>query len=149
MPPLLPVALTDQAWPHLADRAAPRHDWFGEMGRPDRTTPSGAARRTADDRASATDPDAAPVRPSDTGGRLGFHDHDVVDGGKARIILTTLVTPAQVAEIARMTLETLRLRLIKIGGRGRQHRDRVRLRLASRHPNEPWWRTLATPPKPS
>jgi hypothetical protein len=30
--------------------------------------------------------------------RLGYQDHDVVDGGKARIILTALVTPAEVQE---------------------------------------------------
>src|SRR3954464_6058851 len=29
------------------------------------------------------------------GTRLGYQDHDVVDGGRARIILTTLVTPAE------------------------------------------------------
>jgi hypothetical protein len=30
--------------------------------------------------------------------RLGYHDHDVVDGGKRRIILAALVTPADVME---------------------------------------------------
>jgi hypothetical protein len=30
--------------------------------------------------------------------RLGYQDHYVVDGGRARIILTTLVTPAEVQE---------------------------------------------------
>jgi hypothetical protein len=29
---------------------------------------------------------------------LGYHDHYVVDGGKARIILAALVTPAEVME---------------------------------------------------
>jgi hypothetical protein len=32
------------------------------------------------------------------GSVLGYHDHHVVDGGKARIILATLVTPADVME---------------------------------------------------
>jgi transposase len=97
-PPPLPVVLTDEARADLADRAAERHDWIGEMGRPDRTRTSGPYRRTADFRASATDPDAAPLRPSGSGVRLGDHDHDVVDGGKARIILTALVTPAEVQD---------------------------------------------------
>jgi transposase len=46
---------------------------------------------------SPTDPDATPMR---TGARttLGYHDHCVVDGGKARIILACLVTPADVME---------------------------------------------------
>ncbi|MDF2761075.1 MAG: hypothetical protein K0S99_3710, partial [Thermomicrobiales bacterium] len=30
--------------------------------------------------------------------RLGYHDHYVVDGGKRRIILAALVTPADVME---------------------------------------------------
>jgi hypothetical protein len=38
-----------------------------------------------------------------------------------------------------MQLDTLRLRLLKIGGRLWQQRDRVRLRLASSHPGQPWW----------
>jgi hypothetical protein len=32
------------------------------------------------------------------GTALGYHDHDVVDGGKRRIILAALVTPADVME---------------------------------------------------
>ncbi len=45
--------------------------------------------------------------------------------------------------IARMTLETLRLRVIKIGGWVKERPTRVRLRLASSHPNEGWWHALA------
>jgi Transposase DDE domain len=57
----------------------------------------GGYRRTADFRVSVTDPDATPMR---AGARtaLGYHDHYVVDGGKARIILAALVTPADVME---------------------------------------------------
>lgn len=43
----------------------------------------------------------------------------------------------------RLTLETLRLRLIKIGGRVRQFAAHVHLRLASSHPGEPLWHLLA------
>lgn len=46
--------------------------------------------------------------------------------------------------VARMTLETLRLRLIKIGGWVRERIDCVRLRLATSHPNELWWSALAS-----
>jgi transposase len=97
-PALLPIALTDEARAELADSANERHDWIGEMGRPDRTRTSSPYQRTADYRASSTDPDASPLRPSGNGVRLGYHDHSVVDGGKARIILTALVTPAEVQD---------------------------------------------------
>jgi transposase len=54
-------------------------------------------RRTSDFRVSPTDPDASPMW--DWGAiRLGYHDHYVVDGGKARIILEALMTPADVME---------------------------------------------------
>ena len=54
-------------------------------------------RRTSDFRVSPTDPDASPMW--NWGAiRLGYHDHYVVDGGKRRIILAALVTPADVME---------------------------------------------------
>jgi hypothetical protein len=52
-------------------------------------------------------------------------------------------------QVARMTLETLRVRLLKIGGWVREWPGRVRLRLASSHPGERWWRILAPPHHPS
>jgi hypothetical protein len=64
-------------------------------------------------------------------------------------LLTTLRRWLISVGIARMTLETLRVRLIKIGGWVREYRTKIRLRLASSHPNEPWWWLLATRPKPS
>ncbi len=53
----------------------------------------------ADKQISLTDPDAAPMQQSG-GGRtvLGYRDHYVVDGGKARIILSALVTPASIMD---------------------------------------------------
>jgi transposase len=53
--------------------------------------------RTSAWRVSPTDPDATPMQ-TKTGVALGYHDHYVVDGGKARIILAALVTPADVME---------------------------------------------------
>lgn len=93
-----PVEPTDEARADLAEHAATRHDWIGEAGRPDRDWTSGPYRRTTDYRASTTDPDASLLRPKGAGARLGYHDHDVVDGGRARIILTVLVTPAEVQD---------------------------------------------------
>jgi transposase len=55
--------------------------------------------RITDSRICPTDPDAAPMRPSGGGSAvLGYRDHYVVDGGKARIILSALVTPASIME---------------------------------------------------
>lgn len=58
-------------------------------------------------------------------------------------LLDTLRRWLLATAIARMELATLRFRLLKIGGWVRQLPDRVRLRLATSHPNEAWWRTLA------
>ena len=93
----LPVALTDTDRAALSERAGLRHDWIGEAGRPDRDATSGSYRRTADFRVSTTDPDATPIQ-TKNGMALGYHDHYVVDGGKARIILTALVTPGEVQD---------------------------------------------------
>lgn len=46
--------------------------------------------------------------------------------------------------IPRMQLDTLRLRLIKIGGLVRQRLDAIRIHLASSHPGEPLWLALAS-----
>src|SRR5919206_1413292 len=53
----------------------------------------------ADLRMSTTDPDASPMQRKNEGAsRLGYLTHYVVDGGKARVILDVLVTPAEVTE---------------------------------------------------
>lgn len=61
----------------------------------------------------------------------------------AYVLLHTLRTWLVAAGSARLTLETLRLRLLKIGGRVRQLSTRLHLRLASHHPGEPLWHLLA------
>jgi transposase len=73
-----------------------------EQRRLDPERPStGWYQRTADRSVSTTDPDAVPMRAHNGDRtRLGYHDHYVVDGGKARIILAALVTPADVMENA-------------------------------------------------
>jgi transposase len=97
-PACLPVVLSEEARTALAERAAARHDWIRDAGRPNRSETSGAYRRTADFRVSTTDPDASPLPPGDGRTHLGYQDHYVVDGGKARIILAALVAPAEVQE---------------------------------------------------
>ena len=52
-----------------------------------------------DDQVCPVDPDAAPMHPSGGGSAvLGYCDHYVVDGGKSRIILSALVTPASIMD---------------------------------------------------
>jgi transposase len=69
-----------------------------EERRLDPTRPSHRGyRRTSDFWVSTTDPDATPMWTAGKA-RLGYHDHYVVDGGKRRIILAALVTPADVME---------------------------------------------------
>jgi transposase len=60
--------------------------------------PSGSYRRLSDRKISRTDPDAAAMSMRDGHIVLGYQDHYLVDGGKARIILHCLVTPGDVAE---------------------------------------------------
>ena len=97
-PAPFPAALPQAAQTALAERAMQRHDWIGHAGRPNRNATSGAYRRTADFRVSTTDPDATPMLHGSGRTRLGYQDHYVVDGGKARIILAALVAPAEVQE---------------------------------------------------
>ena len=58
---------------------------------------SGSYQRKSDLRVSTTDPDAALLQTGEQL-RLGYRDHYVVDGGKARVILAALVTPADVMD---------------------------------------------------
>jgi len=54
--------------------------------------------RKSDRQVSTTDPDAVAMSTGREKASLGYHDHYVIDGGKARIILHALVTPADVME---------------------------------------------------
>jgi transposase len=54
--------------------------------------------RQSDLRVCPTDPDASPLYGQNGHHRLGYHLHYVVDGGRARIILAALVTPASVMD---------------------------------------------------
>jgi transposase len=97
VPPVRIGPAEDEA-PELTAANAGRHDWIAAAGQQDRT-PQEERRypRSSDFIVSTTDPDATHLRQRD-GVRLGYQDHYVVDGGKARIILTALVASAEVAE---------------------------------------------------
>jgi transposase len=91
--PAFPVAATA-----LPDGQADRWDLLEQCRLDPERGRSGSYQRLSDLRVSTTDPDATPMRPRGQGASLGYHDHYVVDGGKARIILYPLVTPADVLE---------------------------------------------------
>jgi hypothetical protein len=61
-------------------------------------------------------------------------------------LLDTLRRKLVAAGVARMTLETVRLRVVKIGGRVRQWADVVKMHLATSHPGQSLWRLLAAEP---
>lgn len=74
-----------------------RNPWAKE-GQQQREVTSKAYQRVADFTVSTTDQDATAMRLKGGGRHLGYHVHYVVDGGKQRIILTVLVTSAEVME---------------------------------------------------
>jgi transposase len=100
----IPYAEADlDALPAASDRAlrasnAERDDWISKEGKPDRTILRHGYRRKSDYEVSLTDPDASLMRHKRGASRMGYHAHYVVDGGKARVILNVLVTPADVME---------------------------------------------------
>ena len=97
-PTALPVPITEAEREQLARTNEERHDWLARDGAPDRTIQRGGYQRRSDFEASTTDPEAALMRRKSGGLHVGYHDHYAVDGGKARIILEVLVTPADVME---------------------------------------------------
>ena len=96
-PVSLPVAGPPEAAQQLAVETEAQWQLLAERRLDPDRPPSGPYRRITDVRVSTSDPDATPLGAGDDG-RLGYHDHDVVDGGKARIILAALVTPADVQD---------------------------------------------------
>src|SRR5215207_9323022 len=82
----------------LRAKNAKRDDWISKDGKPDRTIVRNGYRRKSDYELSPTDPDASLMQHKRGATRMGYHAHYVVDGGKARVILSALVTPADVTE---------------------------------------------------
>jgi Transposase DDE domain len=92
-----------EALPAAADRGLRaknegRRDWISRGGKPDRTIVRNGYRRRGDYELSPTDPDASLMQHKKGATRMGYHAHYVVDGGKARVILNVLLTPADVTE---------------------------------------------------
>jgi transposase len=96
-PTPLPVVLSESEREELETELSARHDWIKEEGQQQREVHGLYQRRSAQ-RISTTDPDATAMRLKSGGLHLGYHTHYVVDGGKQRLILTALVTPAEVMD---------------------------------------------------
>jgi hypothetical protein len=94
----LVVALPAASDRGLRAKNAQRDDWISREGKPDRTIVRNGYRRRSDYELSPTDPDASLMQHKRGATRMGYHAHYVVDGGKARVILNVLVTPADVTE---------------------------------------------------
>jgi transposase len=91
------VGPTEEEAPDLAAANAARHDWLASAGQQERGRTFARFWRASDRLVSTTDPDATHLAMRD-GTRLGYLGHYLVDGGRARIILTALATPAEVPE---------------------------------------------------
>ncbi len=94
----LPIDLPPQVAAELAAKHAARHDWIAELGQPDRSITRWNEQRRSDVWVNTTDPDATLMHKKGGGTGIGYHTHYAVDGGKARIILTVLVTPSDVMD---------------------------------------------------
>jgi transposase len=97
-PQLLRNDISPEVQAELAAVDEQRHDWIAAVGRPNRTETRGSYQRVADLWVSTTDPDATLMRKRNGAVHLSYQTHYVVDGGKARIIVSALVTPSEVME---------------------------------------------------
>ena len=97
LPIALPTALSDEERETLLTQQETCHDWYAKGGEQQREV-RGLYQRRSDQRVSTTDPDATPMRHGAGRLHLGYQTHYVVDGGKQRMILAALVTPAEVME---------------------------------------------------
>ena len=100
--PLPPVSLEDLVPPDHFYRHLERTLHLAFVRDVVREAYAGTGRPSVDPvvffKVSTTDADATPTPLGDGRTHLGYQDHYVVDGGRARIILAALVTPAEVQE---------------------------------------------------
>ena len=98
----LPASFSPQMYEELSQQNAERHDWIEQLGAQNRSVTGRCYQRIADLRVSTTDPDATIMLHKD-GSHLGYQTHYVVDGGKSRIILNVLGTPAEALCVPRQS----------------------------------------------
>ncbi len=93
-PRRLPVPATDPP----PEQATPRWDLLATCRLDPQRPPFGPYQRISDRTVSRTDPDACALLMRDGRSVLGYQTHELVDGGRARLILRALVTPGDVTE---------------------------------------------------
>ena len=93
------------------DRAA-RWDVLEECRFAPHRPATGTDERISSRKISRTDPDATPMSMRDGRTVLGYQDHDLVDGGKARMILHAFVTPGDVSA-SQVLIDQLRRTLFR------------------------------------
>ncbi len=98
IPTRLPVDLPCEVEARITATNRTRHDWIPKLGRQERDVSHGSYQRQADMWVNPTDPDATLMHKKGGGTGIGYHTHYAVDGGKARIILSVLVTPSEVMD---------------------------------------------------
>lgn len=96
-PMTLPTPPAEEEQETSFAQQAARYDWYAKGGEQQREV-RGLYQRRSDQRVSTTDPDATPMRHGGGPLHLGYQTHSVVDGRKQRMILSVLVTPAEVME---------------------------------------------------
>ena len=91
---------------------APRWDVLAACRLDPHRPATGSYERISSQKISRTDPDATPMAMRDGRTVLGYQDHYLVDGGKARIILHAFVTPGDVSE-SQVLIDQLRRTLFR------------------------------------
>jgi transposase len=91
---------------------APRWDLLAECRLDPHRPATGSYERISSQKISRTDPDATPMAMRDGRTVLGYQDHYLVDGGRARIILHAFVTPGDVSE-SQVLVDQLRRTLFR------------------------------------
>ncbi len=82
----------------LTDNNAARKDFISSAGRHGTKSRTPNQKKTSDHNVNRTDPDACLAGHIKGTARMGYKAHYVVDGGKARVILTALATKADVKD---------------------------------------------------
>jgi transposase len=107
-----PIGMADAALPgaddeSLAQANAARKDFISSAGRYGTKSRTPNPKKISDHTVNRTDPDACLTGHVNSTARMGYKVHYVVDGGKARVILTALATKSDVIKDNQPMLDLL------------------------------------------
>ena len=106
------VALFDGDESPTTDDQGERWDLLEECRLDPQRPATSSYERISSRKISRTDPDATPTQLRDRRTVLGYQDHYLIDGGRARIILHAFVTPGDVSE-SQVLIDQLRRTLFR------------------------------------